>query len=202
MTPIILVGGGGHCTSVIDVILSTKKFKIMGILDKEEKVGTTLMGIPIIGTDKMIGECVEKGYLFIVTIGQIKSPNARKEIVKKIEEAKGKFATIISDNSIIAKDVEIKEGTIIHHGVIINSQSKIGRHCIINSKALVEHGVLVGDFCHLSTRATVNGDCILGTEIFIGSGAIISNQIQICDNALVRAGSVQMKDIKGNNASN
>ena len=34
MKNIILIGGGGHCKSVIDVIEQEKKYKISGIVDK------------------------------------------------------------------------------------------------------------------------------------------------------------------------
>ena len=33
MKKIILIGGGGHCRSCIDVIESTKMFKIIGIIN-------------------------------------------------------------------------------------------------------------------------------------------------------------------------
>jgi len=39
MKKIILIGGGGHCKVVIDTILSTNEFEIIGILDLEENVG-------------------------------------------------------------------------------------------------------------------------------------------------------------------
>jgi NADH/NAD ratio-sensing transcriptional regulator Rex len=39
---IILVGGGGHCKSVIDLITSNDIFQIVGILDLKEKVGSKL----------------------------------------------------------------------------------------------------------------------------------------------------------------
>ncbi len=35
MKEIILVGGGGHCKSVIDVIEQEAKYKIAGIIDKK-----------------------------------------------------------------------------------------------------------------------------------------------------------------------
>ena len=35
---IILIGGGGHCVSVIDVIENENKFKIKGILDSNTKI--------------------------------------------------------------------------------------------------------------------------------------------------------------------
>ena len=36
MQDIVLVGGGGHCKSVIDVIESEVKFNIIGIIDTVE----------------------------------------------------------------------------------------------------------------------------------------------------------------------
>ena len=34
---IILIGAGGHATSCIDVIETTNKFKIIGLIDKKNK---------------------------------------------------------------------------------------------------------------------------------------------------------------------
>ena len=39
MKKIILIGGGGHALSCIDVIEHEKKFKIIGIIDKKLKKG-------------------------------------------------------------------------------------------------------------------------------------------------------------------
>ena len=38
---IILIGGGGHCKSCIDVIESTNEFSIAGIVDTKDKIGTS-----------------------------------------------------------------------------------------------------------------------------------------------------------------
>ena len=40
MKEIILIGGGGHCKSVIDVIEQEGQFKIVGIVDRPELLGT------------------------------------------------------------------------------------------------------------------------------------------------------------------
>ena len=47
---LVLVGGGGHCKSVIDVAESAG-YKILGILDILENVGKKVLGYSIIGTD-------------------------------------------------------------------------------------------------------------------------------------------------------
>ena len=40
--PIILIGGGGHCKSCIDVIESEGRFQIVGIVDLKENIGKKL----------------------------------------------------------------------------------------------------------------------------------------------------------------
>ena len=45
---IVLVGGGGHCKSVIDAVESAG-FTILGILDMPEYVGGSVLGYPVVG---------------------------------------------------------------------------------------------------------------------------------------------------------
>ena len=50
MKPLILVGGGGHCKSVIEAAESMG-LAIGGIFDLLENVGGRILGYPVIGTD-------------------------------------------------------------------------------------------------------------------------------------------------------
>ena len=40
---IVLLGGGGHCRSIIDVIELENKYKIVGIVDKKELIGSKVL---------------------------------------------------------------------------------------------------------------------------------------------------------------
>ena len=51
MNRIILIGGGSHCKSVIDVIEQEAKYEIAGIIDKPQLLGSKVLGYPIIGSD-------------------------------------------------------------------------------------------------------------------------------------------------------
>lgn len=57
MRPLILVGGGGHCKSVIEAAES-KGLVIGGILDLPENVGERILNYPVIGTDNDIPHLV------------------------------------------------------------------------------------------------------------------------------------------------
>ena len=72
MEPIVLIGGGGHCLSCIDVLKLANVFEIAGILDTSDKIGASIMGIKVIGNDDDIPRLVSKYKNFLITIGQIK----------------------------------------------------------------------------------------------------------------------------------
>ncbi len=189
---IILVGGGGHCRSCIDVLESSGK-KIAGILDKEG--GKEIMGIPVIGTDEMLDQLVKEGYSFLVTVGQIENPRARVNIHNRITNLGGKLATCISVHAILARNTVLGEGTIVMHQALINSGAQIGENCIINTKALVEHDAAVGHHTHISTGAILNGNCNIGNRVFIGSNAVVINGVSIADDVVIGAGAVVIDSI-------
>lgn len=186
--PLILLGGGGHCKSVIDVAESAG-YTILGILDKPELVGTMVLDYEIIGTDDDIPRYVDKAE-FLITVGQIKSPAIRKKLALLVMRAGGKFATIIANDAYVSKFARIGEGTVIMHKVVVNADTCIGEHCIINTMANVEHEVQIGGFCHVSTGVMVNGNCVIGDNVFIGSGSILYNGISVMDNAIIPARSI------------
>ena len=70
MHELILIGGGGHCKSVIDVA-EAAGYTILGILDRPEEVGKSVLGYEVIGTDDDMAKYADKAD-FIVTVGQIK----------------------------------------------------------------------------------------------------------------------------------
>lgn len=186
--PLILLGGGGHCKSVIDVAESAG-YTILGILDKPELVGTKVLDYEIIGTDDDIPQYVDKAE-FLITVGQIKSPAIRKKLALLVMRAGGKFATVIASDAYVSKYATIGAGTVVMHKAVVNADACIGEHCIINTMANIEHEVLIGGFCHVSTGVMVNGNCVIGDEVFIGSGSVLYNGISVIDNAIIPAGRV------------
>lgn len=192
---LILVGGGGHCRSCIDVIEQQGEFIIRGILDQKEEAGKKVFNYKILGDDELINDLVAKGYLFLITVGQLKSASTRLKLFQKLKKAGAMLATVISPKAHVSSYAKVGEGTIILHGAIVNAGVIIGNNSIINSLSLIEHDANVGNHVHISTGSLVNGSCIIGDESFIGSGSIIGNNISIANNVVVGAGSLVLKSI-------
>jgi len=196
--PIILIGGGGHCISCIDVIELEGKYTIIGILDLPEKVGQKILDYEIIGTDDQIEYYVKECPDFLITVGQIKSVTIRKQVYKKAKSVGGNLPVIKSPLAYVSKYASVNEGTIIMHHAVVNARAKIGQCGIINSKALIEHEATIGDFTHISTGTIINGQSKIGNQCFIGSNTVVSNNTAIADDTIIAAGSQILKNINDN----
>lgn len=196
LEPIILVGGGGHCLSCIDIIRMENKFEILGILDTPEKVGKMISGVEIIGSDDDIPRLKERCKNFLITIGQIKSPDKRYRVFETIKKYRGILPVIISPRAYVSPTAHIDEGSIIMHNVLINANARIGKACIINTGALIEHESTIGDFCHISTNTVINGQVNIGNKCFIGSNAVVANNLFLNDGVIIAAGACIFKNIE------
>jgi sugar O-acyltransferase (sialic acid O-acetyltransferase NeuD family) len=187
---ILLIGGGGHCRSVIDVIEQEDRYTIAGIIDKKELIGEDILGYKIIGCDDDLDELFKEYKNAIITVGQIKSNSVRVKLFNKLKTIGFNFPTIISPLAYVSKHSSVDEGSVIMHQVLINSNVKIGKNCIINSKALIEHDVIVEDNSHVSTAAVINGGAVVKEGTFFGSNATSKEAIEIEKNSFIKAGSL------------
>lgn len=190
---LILVGGGGHCKSVIEVAESAG-YNILGILDMPEEVGKPVLDYKVIGTDADIPQYVDKSD-FVITVGFIKNPAIRIRIFDQIKNAGGRLATLVASTARVSKYAEIGEGTVVMHQAFVNAGARIGCNCIINTFCNVEHDARIGDQCHISTGTMVNGDCKIGDRVFVGSQSVLANGITIGEDIIVGAGSLVRKSI-------
>jgi len=193
MKDLVLVGGGGHCESVIDVAESAG-YHILGILDMPELLGKEVLSYKVIGSDDDIPNFVSKAE-FVVTVGAIRNPKTRIKLFERIKSAGGALATIVASTAYVSKYALLGEGTVVMHKAFVNAGSKIGANTIVNTLANIEHDCVVGDHCHVSTGVMVNGGCSIGNNTFIGSRTVLSNCVSICSDVVVGAGSFIRKPI-------
>ena len=185
---IVLLGGGGHCHSVIDVIEQENKYQIVGIIDKKELFGTNVLGYKIIASDDDLEEIYKTCKNAIITVGQIESNHVRVKLFNKLKEIGFNLPIIISPIAYVSKHSFIDEGTVVMHHAFINANVRIGKNCIINSKALIEHDVIIEDNCHISTASVINGAVLVKANTFFGSNATSKQSVEI--SGFIKAGSL------------
>lgn len=194
---LILIGGGGHCRSCIDVIETHGGFAIAGVVDVPERVGQTVLGYPVVGSDDMLGALEAQGRSFLITLGQIRTAARRLELFARLKSIGARLATVVSPLAYVSRHATIGEGTIVMHQAVVNAGAAVGVNCIINTRALVEHDASVGDHCHVSTGAILNGGARLGSRSFLGSHATVHQSLAIGEDCVVAASALVRRDWPG-----
>lgn len=194
-TKLILLGAGGHAKSCIDVIESTKKYTIIGLINKHIN-NKKVIGYPIVGDDSDLSKFLNNCKNAFIGFGQIKSSRKRAGMYRKLKAIGYNIPKIISPYAYVSKHSKIGEGSIIMHGAIVNADSRIGKNSIINSNTLIEHDTTIGDHCHISTNTVINGEVEIGDNSFVGSNTVLKQQISIGSNCVIDAGMYVKKNIK------
>ena len=190
MQEILLIGDGGHCKSVIDVIEQEGKFLIAGIVADTKSKVTNILGHKVIGDDSKL-QNLSKTYKYaLITVGQIYSSETRIRLFSLLTDLGYILPSIISPRAYVSIHASIGSGTIIMHDALVNANAIVKDNCIINSKAIIEHDSIIHNHCHISTNAAINGNVIVGEGCFIGSGAITKHSIEIKKNSFFKAGAL------------
>lgn len=185
---ILLIGGGGHCHSVIDVIEQENKYEIYGIVDIKENIGKKVLNYEVISCDDDLEKLFKTCQNAVITIGHIRSNDLRVKLFQKLKNLGFNLPIIISPLAYVSKYASLDEGTVVMHHVLINANVKIGKNCIINTKALIEHDVIVEDNCHISTASVLNGATLVKENTFFGSNSTSKQEAKI--EGFIKAGSL------------
>lgn len=198
MDKIILIGAGGHCKVIIDIIKSTRNFKIVGITDantQEEQI----LGVPIIGNDDILEDLYYQGVKnAFVCIGALNNIAIRDKIYYNLKKIGFKIPKLIHKDAIVSPYSKISNGTCVMAGAIVNAGAIIGENCIINTGSIIEHDCFIDRNTHISPGALLAGGCKIGCNSHIGMGSTIIQGTKIGDNVMIGAGAVVLNNIEDN----
>jgi sugar O-acyltransferase (sialic acid O-acetyltransferase NeuD family) len=192
---LILIGGGGHCRSCIDVIETEGRFAIRGVVDANASLHAPVLHYELLGGEEAIERLSKTCRHFLIAIGQIKDWKPRVRLYEYLKSLRLTLPTIISPLAHVSRYAAVDEGSIVMHQAIVNSGACVGKNCIVNSNALIEHDVSVEDHCHISTAAIINGNTTIRRCSFIGSNAVIREGVEVGENCVVGAGMVMMHSV-------
>lgn len=184
--PVIILGAGGHARVIAD-ILSTSGNQVLGFLDDVKPAGKD-------GVLGVISDAVKyrETAVFVVAVGD---NAAREELAQKFS-GQLRFARAVHPRAVIAKDVNIGEGSVIMAGAVVNPGARIGAHCIVNTSASVDHDCVVEDFAHISPGARLAGNARLGRGSWLGAGGILINGVAVCGGCIIGAGGVVIHSLE------
>lgn len=198
MDEILLIGAGGHAGACIDVIETSDRFRVAGLVEKSGAKSRDYMGYPIIGFEDELPRLRHSFKYALVAFGHIRSAINREKIFESLMKLEFALPVIVSPRAYVSSHAKVDVGTIVMHGAIINANASIGKNCIVNSTALVEHDAVVNDHCHVSTGAIINGQATIGKGSFIGSGATLIESVSLGERCVIGANMLIKHDLQSN----
>jgi len=177
---IACIGAGGHFKVVLNIIRKRYPKSNVYVLDDTHK---NVKGVTYLGKIENLNCYLNMK--FICTIGDIK---VRHKILK--ENYNLNWITLIDPSAVIAKDVDIGEGTVIMAGCVVQPGVIIEKHCILNTNSSIDHDCIISRNVHIAPGSTLCGDCIIGNNTLIGAGSTLIPGVTIGSNNIIGAGSV------------
>jgi sugar O-acyltransferase (sialic acid O-acetyltransferase NeuD family) len=138
---------------------------------------------------------IEKKEIYTAVIVAIGDNKTRLSKQQALENAGIRVAKVIHPSAIVSNSASVHKGTVILAGAVVNSFSIIGGSCIINSNSVVEHDCVLADGVHISPAAALAGGVRVGRCSWVGMSSCVIQQVSVCDNVVIGAGSVVIKDI-------
>lgn len=192
---ILLIGGGGHCRSVLDCLFRLRTYGEIGIVDREPKA--QVLGVPVVGTDDDLPRLFSQGWHnAVITIGSIGVPSRRRALYQELKKIGFRLPAVVDPSALVGFASEIGEGAFIGKRTVVNSGTRVGHCAIINTGTIVEHDCSIGAFTHIAPGCTLCGEVSVGENTHIGAGTVIRQQTPVGADSLVGAGSVIVSPIE------
>lgn len=196
---ILLIGGGGHCKSVLDSLIEQNKYLSIGIIDVKENIGSFILGVPVIASDEQLASFYEEGYHdAFVTIGSIGDPKLRISFFELLTNIGFNIPIIIDNSACVSNHSLIQQGVFIGKQCVINAGVEIKKGAIINSGSIIEHDCRIGEFAHVASGTVLGGNVEIGANSHIGSNTTIKQKVNIGSNSIIGIGSVVLNNIDSN----
>ena len=187
----VIVGTGGHASSVLDILESNELFPEFLVSDSDTE--KEKWGIPVIPESRI--EFYSFTHKFVLGLGSL---NIRSAWLSHKHLDILEMPTVYHRSSYISNRTNFGIGSTIHSLVHVGPGVKVGDFCIINSGVTIDHDVKIGNNVIISPGATIAGGSCLGDGTFVGMGALVTENTTVGEFSVIGANSFVNKNVPAN----
>jgi sugar O-acyltransferase (sialic acid O-acetyltransferase NeuD family) len=196
MTPLIVIGGGGHAREIIDVIeamnRTQKAFEFLGFAADEyyNEVEMSARGAKYLGGVEETLEGLDAQYVIGIGNGE-----ARRSIDGIASANRREAAILVHPDSSMGFGVELGPGAVVTAGARLTTEVKLGRHVHVNVNCTVSHDVRLDDYVTLSPGVNVSGWVHVHELVTMGTGSSTIDRVEIGARTIVGAGATVTRSL-------
>jgi len=177
---LIIIGDSSFAEVAYEYFTHDSDYEVCGFaverkfIEKKE-----LFGLPIVALEDITDIYQRNMYDVFVALTYTNLNYARERIYKDLKNMGYSFATYISSQSFVWKNVEIGENCFIFEDNTIQPFVKIGNNTIIWSGNHIGHHGTIGNNVFISSHVVVSGHVTLKDNCFFGVNSTIGNNVSV-----------------------
>jgi len=192
---VVIVGGGGHASVLVEAALASSALRIVGYVAPADGA-LSAAGIERLGDDQCAPDLIKRGIVHAVLgVAGAKDNVCRAGLFDMWRGLGFRFISVVHPTAVVSPRSRCGEGLQALPRAVINAGASIGANVVVNTGAIVEHDCRLADHVHVAPGATVCGGVDVGAATLIGAGATIVPAVVIGAGAVIGAGSVVLHDI-------
>lgn len=187
---VLLIGGGGGGGSItVDAILRGTHQMAVGILDNNAALhGKTMLGVPILGANDMVGELWQQGAFDAAIIVVTASVEERAHLFESIRSLGVKFTNVIDPAAQLRANVQLGVGNLIMANAYLAACVTLGDNNFLASHTCIEHHSVVGSHCTFGPRTVTSGAVTIGDRVKMGMNVMLEPYLTIGSGSLIPSG--------------
>jgi sugar O-acyltransferase (sialic acid O-acetyltransferase NeuD family) len=195
LVPVVLVGGGGHASDVLQVIEAVNAaeptYHVVGVLDDNEVDARRFVGRDVahIGTVDDL-RAVDAAY--VLCLGW---PWSRHAVSERIGELGEPAPPIVHPSADVGFGVELGPGSVVLGLAHLSPYVSFGAHSVVSYLSSIGHDSTFGEHASVMPNAAVSGGVAGGHRVLIGTGAVVREGLILGNDVRVGAGAAVVEDV-------
>jgi sugar O-acyltransferase (sialic acid O-acetyltransferase NeuD family) len=160
--------------------------------DDDQKVGTTVLGLPVLNRRALFDLSSAK---VLAVPGSPKSYLHRASLITSLDLPPDRFATVLHPRAVVSRSAKIGMNVLIMAGSVVTSNAVIDDHVLILPNSVIHHHSRIGAYTVLGAGVLVAGFVSLGDNCYVGSGARFRDHVTVASRTLVGLSSTVLHSI-------
>lgn len=192
----VIIGSSGPAKVMLDLLQQENKHRVVGILDDVRPVGTTMLGVPVLGRiEEAAAICGErritKALIGLADIGdRMKAVERLSALVPALE-----YIQAVHPKATVGAEVKLGPGAVVMAGAVVHAGSRIAAHGVVGANATIDHDCSIGAFVSIAAGANIGGGSSIGSGTAVGLNACVAQKMIIGTHCVIGAGAVVLESV-------
>ena len=200
MKDLIILGAGENGIMVAYIIVhrnsENSRYNIIGFLDDDEnKIGTKIAGIPVMG--KMNTWKEYKNAVFTSPlVSSPKKNHLKKAIVERLGIESNNFINIIPPTINYFGFTSVGKGNLLLTGSQFQPNVNIGSHIYVSNNSVICSNAIIEDYVNISNSVSIMGGVHINHGAYLGANSSIIGYTSVGKWSIIGMGSVVVKAVE------